>query len=482
VASKKTLNATNLEALGAARLSELMIEMTKGDIEAKRRLRLELAGTQGSGVVAAEVRKRLTAIARSHSYVEWDKIKKLITDLELQRSAIITQVGKDNPVVALELMWQFLALANSVFERSDDGSGRIVDVFHTGVDDLGELAVAANTETTSLADQVYNALIKNDYGQYDYLIRSTTSALGEEGLEHLRQRFIRLSKEPLEKPAPEERQIVAYGPDGPFYADDYAERRREGVVNLALQEIADAQGDVDAFIEQKSEKARTVPAVAAEIAERLLAAGRVDDAWAAIEAVDEDQRGWLSNEWEQVKIKVFEALGREDEAKQFQWSCFERSLNATHLRAFLKRLPDFDDLEVEELAMRHALQYPGIHQSLSFLISWPSLENAAELVLSRTNELDGNHYEILTPAADALHEKHPLAATLLRRALIDFALVKARRKRYRHAARHLLECDSLAGSIENFGTFDGHEVYLNRLISEHGRKSMFWDLYSTLGP
>ncbi len=129
MASKKTLNAKNLEALGATRLSELILEITKGDAEAKRLLRLELAGAQGANEVAREVRKRLTSIARSRSFVEWDKIKKLIKDLEIQRNAIVTQIANDLPNEALELMWRFLALANSVFERCDDGSGRIVTIY-----------------------------------------------------------------------------------------------------------------------------------------------------------------------------------------------------------------------------------------------------------------------------------------------------------------------------------------------------------------
>ena len=104
VASKKSLNAKNLEALGAARLSELLIEITKGDAAAKRHLRLELAGTLSSGEVAKEIRKRLAAIARSYSFVEWEKLKALTKDLEFQRSAIVVQVSKDNPVEALELM------------------------------------------------------------------------------------------------------------------------------------------------------------------------------------------------------------------------------------------------------------------------------------------------------------------------------------------------------------------------------------------
>jgi hypothetical protein len=73
-----------------------------------------------------------------------------------------------------------------------------------------------------------------------------------------------------------------------------------------------------------------------------------------------------------------------------------------------------------------------------------ALDKAAALVVERFAELDGDHYEILSPAADALAAKHPLVAILLLRAMIEFALKENRVKRYRHAARHLAECASLA--------------------------------------
>ncbi|WP_415846400.1 DUF6880 family protein [Thiosulfatihalobacter marinus] len=47
--------------------------------------------------------------------------------------------------------------------------------------------------------------------------------------------------------------------------------------------------------------------------------------------------------------------------------------------------------------MVHALAYPGALQALHFLIHWPALDHAVQLVTDRTGELDGNHYEILTP-------------------------------------------------------------------------------------
>ncbi len=117
-------------------------------------------------------------------------------------------------------------------------------------------------------------------------------------------------------------------------------------------------------------------------------------------------------------------------------------------------------------------------QALAFLISWPAMERAARLVIRRAGELDGNRYETLSPAAGALAGKHPLAATLVLRAMIGFTLTKARSSRYRHAARHLMECAGLAPSIPDFGAFETHDAYAARLKAEHGRKSGFWGLIS----
>ena len=70
MASKKTLNAKNLEALGAQRLAELLIDLGTANAAVKRRIRL-VAGAQSPGEVANEVRKRLTTIARSRSFIDW---------------------------------------------------------------------------------------------------------------------------------------------------------------------------------------------------------------------------------------------------------------------------------------------------------------------------------------------------------------------------------------------------------------------------
>lgn len=181
MASKKTLNESNLEALGAKRLAELLIEISAGNAAAKRLLRLELAGAEGPGAVAAEIRKRLTTIARSRSVPDWQNLKALVDDLETQRHAIADRVAKSDPGEGLELMWRFLELANSVFERCDDGSGTVSEIFHVACSDLGEIAEAAKIGPRDLADRAFQALTNNDYGQFDGLIAEPDAGAGTGG-------------------------------------------------------------------------------------------------------------------------------------------------------------------------------------------------------------------------------------------------------------------------------------------------------------
>ena len=106
---------------------------------------------------------------------------------------------------------------------------------------------------------------------------------------------------------------------------------------------------------------------------------------------------------------------------------------------------------------------------------------AARLVEERADELDGNRYEILAPSAEALEAEHPLAAVLLWRPMILFALEKKRTTRYRYAGRHFLSCAEADARIENYGNHPDHADFEKKLREEHGRKSGFWSETISIG-
>ncbi len=476
MASETTLNTKNLSALGAERLAELCIELATGNAAAKRRLRLELAGRSGSGDVVAEIRRRLTLIAKSRSFVDWRKIKPLAQDLDLQRTAIVSHLAPVNPSEAFDLLWRLLEIAPSIYERCDDSNGTISGVFALALNDLAVVAGHARVEASKLADRVFDAVRVNDYAQFDGLIASMAEALGKDGLGILKTKFELLESKPPAKADKDDRRVIGISTRGPIFEDDYERTRQGRLIQAALLQIADALGDVDGYAARFSAAERTNPAIAAEIAERLLNANRADEALAVLTAAKINlENGGHWPDWHRVSIDTLDALRRSDEAQAERWANFERGLNADYLRAFIKRLPDFDDEEAEHRALAHVAQFPSFHQALAFLIEWPAHGIAAELVLARHSELDGDHYGLLTPAADALEQRYPLAATLMLRAMIDFSLERARHSRYGHAARHLQTCEYMARLINDFGGHGDHDAYVAELRLRHGRKSGFWN-------
>lgn len=91
--------------------------------------------------------------------------------------------------------------------------------------------------------------------------------------------------------------------------------------------------------------------------------------------------------------------------------------------------------------------------------------------------MDGNQYEVLSVGAEKLAQKFPLSASILLRAMIDFTLDAGRSSRYKHAARPLLECGTLARYTTDYGAMAPHDVYIAGLRKVHGRKHGFWTLF-----
>jgi hypothetical protein len=407
---KQTVVAENLVRLGAERLADILLDLADEQPAIKRRLRLELAGEAGGETVAAEVGKRITALRSAKSFIDCQKRPEFVRDLNLARTAIAERVGKTRPDLALELMWRFMDLAGPVLNRVDDSSGSVGDVFRAACEDLGALAARARPDPQALAGRVFAAIVGNEYGEFDRLVRVAFPALGEAGVAALRAR---LAAALQERPA----------------TDRYD--ARAAALRRALRDLADGGGDVDAYVALVPAGERKHPAVAAGIGRRLLAVGRAAEAIAALEAAAPRRRagrgdpeddlyvlGWEGPEaeWEGTYLDALEAVGRAEEAQRLRWAAFEERLSVERLRAHLKALPDFEDVAAEERAMEHALRFRGFPAALHFFHAWPEPRGAARLVLERHAEIDGNLYHLLDPAARWLEDGHPLAATLLRRA------------------------------------------------------------------
>jgi hypothetical protein len=493
MARGRAVTAERLAALGAPRLAAMLTELAEADPVIRRMLALELTSQAGPGELADAVGKRLATVARARGRLGDRALRDLAEDLSAQLRAITTGVAPAQPGEAVELLWRLLELLGGVIERGDEDSGRLAEVAARAVEALGAAALAACAApealaacaaSEALAARICRGLLGDAHGVMAGLIAALAPALGPGGLAELGRQLLDLQANPPPVPPPAQQRRVGWSTRGPIMAHELEAAARRRTLSLALQEVADARGDADAFTAEFSAEQRRIPRVAAEIAARLTEAGRAAEALAALDAAVPRRLGWSELlppefDWHDARIAALTAAGRMSEAQDMRWACFEQTLSPVHLRDHLKRLADFDDVEAEARAFAHAATFRPFEVALDFLIRWPALEPAAAMVLARRPDLDGRHYAVLAPAAEALAGRHPLAATVLLRALIDFALANRRAARYRHAARHLRDCAGLAGGIADFAGEPAHEAYVAGLRAVHGSKAAFWALATT---
>ncbi len=466
MARTKTVTPESLAALGAEALAELLVAHAATDPALRKKLGMLLAGTEGPGKLAAEIDKRIKTIGRSRSFVDWEKRKSLVHELDHLRMTIATRLARQDAARAIELLWDFIFIADAVMQRVGDGIGEVEVVFDAAMADLGRLSAAEpRGDGKALARRVLAYCEGDGFGATDALIRHISDALGVAGRAEIRDATEAALKA---APRPEGRQD--------WRADA---QRRHLAFRLAL--LADLERDADAFI--AAIRAGAMESThALEVAERLIAANRPGEALDWLDkprrhAEDVDDDGTDTD----LRIAALEVLGRKEEAQAVRWRHFERFLSVEHLRAYLKHLPDFEDFEAEQKALDIAAAHKQAARGLAFFIAWRALDRADRLVRERLAALDGRLYEVLRPAAEALEEKFPEAASLLYRRLIESVLERGSSKQYQYAARDLLSCVRLAPHLPVPGSIESHAAFVARLQKVHGRKYGFWGLIEQKG-
>jgi hypothetical protein len=458
MAKAKALTAADLQNLGAERLAALLLSAAEADTILMRSLRVEVAGRDDPSSAAGELDAWIKSLRRAKRFVDRNGIRDLVRELQALSDAIEGTLAEADPMAAFGLMLAFLDLAPSLIERSDD-DGDLGYAFHEACTSAARLAALAvpRLPIADAVERAYRIYIGDDYGVADGIIADFAQALGAEGCAMFRRRI----ETDLAGMTTASNDEISAGARIP-----------EWKLLRALSDVADALGDVDAYCAVQQRLGARVRDDAG-MAKRLIEMARFDDALAVLDTAEPSPAKSAST-LADLRVVALEALGRGDEAQAMRWREFIRGFRPEPLREFLKRLPDFEDFEKEQEALDLVAREAEPHRALAFLAEWPDVHRASALVLARSEALDGNAYWSLTPAAESLEAKAPLAASLLYRRMIDFTLERARSTRYEHAARHLESCGWLAHAIADWEGHPSHESYVAGLRQRHGRKTGFW--------
>lgn len=443
----------SLSALGAEPLAELLLASSRGDTGLKRVLTLAVATHPQD--MAEEIDRQIQRLRTGKGRLTAPRAVLLGRELTRLLDGVEGRLGAVDPVVAVLRLLDVLSLAAGILNRRT-GEGRpVVEAFASIADRVaGLLKATPPGSQAELVEPLLRAFLDAPTDFAEPLLAAAADGLGPEARAALRAQ---LDDELKVLEAASRRSAVA----GP----------RVMRLSTALAQLADVAGDADAFA---SAQGRLAPALRDHvgIASRLLEADRPEEALSALDAAP---AGTLRSSltFREMRIRLLDALGRRDEAQAARWQLFSSTLSVNTLRGYLKRLPDFEDVEREEDALRLAERHADTSAVLAFLTAWPDLRRAGAQVRARQPHLDGSADDAVGQA-EALAHRDPLAATLLFRARITSLLAAKRAGAYAAAGRHLLDCAALAAHIENWEGRLDHAAYAARLRQAHPRKAALW--------
>lgn len=478
MARRPTLTQEALAALGAEKLAQLAFDEAGRSAPFKKLVMAALAGTKGPGAVAAIVDRRLAGLERARGFVDWEKRKAFAADLKATLAIIAGELGPADPAAAIDRLLRFLACAGTVFDRVDDSSGHVQGVFEDAADALPALAAKVPDEArVDLALRLVPLVVEDGYGLVETAFQATLPLLPPACLGDIDAKLARAVTKENGSPRGEAQQ-------------DWARVVSRSRLIRARQAIADITGDVDRFIALGGGPAGGRQDNA-EVAERLLKAGRAAEAldWvrrpsrpglriATMADIADGSTGTDLRDRQRVplEIRILMALGQKDAAQDVRWRAFEANLDAEILRDYIAHLPDFEEFDALARAFACAKAHPRRYRALDFLMTWPRLDLAAQFVVDHREDWAGRHYDALVAAAETLEHDHPVAATILYRALLNDILAKSRSAAYGHGARYLARLDDLEPKSATAAGLIDHDAYRAALRRAHGRKAGFWSI------
>lgn len=465
MARKPSLSIEKLTELPAQKLAQLVLDEAERNAGFRRQVKAALTAKSGPEGIAKLIDRRLSGLERAKSFIEWDKARAFRDDLQSLTDTIEAELAPAAPDMAMDRFIRFIATHERVFERVDDSSGHVQDVYYLAIISAGKLAAQLSaTEAALLPDKIMARLGETTHGY----LADLTKAIAP----HLPQSMLARWDAELDAAIAQRRlEEAKLSTDRWHYSmtSQWSEMR---------QTIAEARGDIDLMIALESAKKTHMQDVQG-MAVRLLTAGRADEALEWVRKPGSRVKGQddaLCPSRVTIEASILEALDDKASAQALRWQCFESRLSADILRDYLKNLPDFDDIEAETSALQYGLSHPVPELALRFYLDWPCLDLAAKVILQHHSHWDGGLWHSLPKTAETLEHEHEAAATILYRALLGDILNAARSKAYGHGARYLGKLALLAEVADPFlpeGVV-AHEAYSAELRKNHGRKSGFW--------
>ena len=400
----------------------------------------------------AAFRARIAALKRSRPFVPWRYSSEFAGELRELLQEAEQSIG--DPRKGAELLLDFYETDVAVFERCDDSSGHVGDVFRFDAQQLFVRYAKDCEDTEWLVDRLFGLMEADDYGVRDALLEAASLYLSKAQVHRLVARMCEA--------------------DAALTEDKRGFRWR-----VDIETLARAMKDGALFAEARLSYPGQIHAGSCvDIAKVYLSAGEAKRAHEWLEKIPAGDRA-RDGERDELLVSVFAALGEREKQTEVVWRIFRRNRSLNTLEALLALVGEKarGKIVADEAAVILAEPH-FVCSDARFLVDAGHSAEAEAYLVSRSEGIDGDYYPGLLPLAEVLlGARRPLAATIIYRALIDSILDRARSKIYGHAVRYLRKLEQLSNSVADWRGLSHHATYAATLRSRHGRKSAFWSRY-----
>lgn len=435
------------------KLIEALLQLYRSNPDTQKRIEIIFADIdKESAKIARNIRNEIAVLEKSVRSIEYEEINYFAKDLNDLRLRIVNEICGKSTQLAFDLLLEFIDLHTLILNRVSDENWIITEVFITACTDLGKISQnVTHVSLEDIVDILFLKVMRNEYGVYDNIITDFKDTLKEEGFVLLKNKL---------------KQVL-----------DAENKIR---IQLALQEIADCQNDVHAFIQACSFDGNINDHDHLKIAERFInnQQGKEASEWLDRAAIASDHP-WYEDKVK-LKIKAFELEKKYDKAQNERLDWFRKTLKPEMYKEILNNTTSFElQNSFKSEAIEKAFLFKEPHRALNFLIEIEELKEASKFVHLRHAEFNGDRYYILKQAAKMLRASDPIAATRLYRIMIQYILNKGASKYYDYGVTYLIKCKDLDLDISNWENIQKHKDYLADLEWQYKSKRSFWTRYQS---
>jgi hypothetical protein len=399
-----------------------------------------------------DFKKSVTA-AKNRRKMFWRSQAPELADMLDQALEQLKQTVND-PQAGVDALISFYKRDADIFERCDDSYGNVGDVFRMLAADLFVDYAKRCPDKDKVSVQILELQEDDNYGVRDALIDNASKFLNERDLRQLINN--------IEQRIPRQEEIS---------------RQRKWF--YMIESLAKQIKDGALFEQTRQRNWQNLNGRAyTEIAKVYFSSG---DAVTAYDRLKKAVECGTKDDYEYTELfrEVCRALGKTDEVTKVSWDIFRRHRCTETLNELLVQIGEDKRAEVvyKEVDVIMASKELNITDA-KFLIDVGEARCAQDYVVERREQVDGEQYYHLPPLAEHFEVKGLfLAAVVIYRALLEANLSKALSKYYSHSVRYLRRLDALAERVNDWRMIESHDLYIQKIRQQHGRKPAFWAKY-----